>query len=234
MKCSNCSAEVGPDDVFCGACGTRIQRIQLEPVSTAVPATIPNRPTDVVGPTASLVTVGMPTSPRNLLSEVGANVGVARESEKAGLKLAGGIGAIIGAIAIVTACALPMYSASTLFNPSTSGERWFAVEPFVAGLIALAVGVFFVVASGKKWVLVTGGGAVALGLETTLFYVGYLGNGLSFTSADSYTVGAASLVGIIGGLSLLSAGILTVASAMSADGGPYVRSGPQEIVSGGV
>lgn len=141
-------------------------------------------------------------------------------SEASGSRVAdlvGGLLGVFGALVIILACVLPyaQYSSDSqpaspsVFNPGFDGGLWYAAEPAVVILMGIVAGLLIVL-SRRAMVQTAGAAAlVALGFQTFFLFVGYagyaLGDGLE-------SLGIGSVVGLAGGICLLTGGIIAVVS----------------------
>lgn len=127
--------------------------------------------------------------------------------------------ALVGAALLVLATLLPIngggvsgYEYALYDNAVDLNLRWFALEP-----LGVAVGVVAVAAASLLWAeRALYGLLAAAGAQTTLFFVGYLGNSIFAPSAyNSPAVGGA--LGIVGALAILAAGMLGFTAARRDD-----------------
>jgi hypothetical protein len=131
--------------------------------------------------------------------------------------LVGGLLGVFGALVTILACLLPyaQYSSDSdpaspsVFNPGFDGGLWYAAEPAVVILMGIAGGLLIVL-SRRELVQIAGAAAlVALGVQTFFLFVGYAGSALS---ADLESLGVGSVLGLAGGMCLLTGGIIAIVS----------------------
>jgi len=131
-----------------------------------------------------------------------------------GLTVAGGVAGMVGALLVIVACAVPYVHTAdgspSLFNPGYAGGIWFAVEPIVVILIAIATGVVIVASSQRILQIAAGSILLAVGVQTFFLFVGYAGFDLSTTDRSA---APGSAIGILGGLCLTTGGLLALIRA---------------------
>jgi len=138
-----------------------------------------------------------------------------------GLRVAAGVLAIVAALIVVAASALPYVRFSTgvaghfqsmsIFNPgpgSNASNLWYAVEPAGVALLGIILGVLVMVVRRGSLLAVAAGMLIAFGIQTVFLFLGYA-LGLDFGTNKP---GVAGAVGILGGLMLACAGIMAAAS----------------------
>jgi hypothetical protein len=144
--------------------------------------------------------------------------------------IGGGVSAIVGAILIVTACALPHlhYTDSSaggtpspsVFNPGFAPSNWFAAEPVGVALLALAAGILLVVWTNPISRAIASGVLVAYGVQTFLLFLGYLALAVGSSSSQ---VGPGGIVGMFAGVILFVGGVVSaVGLFMRRTGAPKV------------
>ena len=137
-----------------------------------------------------------------------------------GLRVAAGVLAIVAALIVVAASALPYVRFSTgvaghfqsvsIFNPGpgSASNLWYAVEPAGVALLAIILGVLLMVIRKGSLLAVAAGMLIAFGIQTVFLFLGYA-LGLDYGTNKP---GVAGAVGILGGLLLACAGIMGAAS----------------------
>lgn len=154
-------------------------------------------------------------------------------SAGAGLRIAGGLGAIGAAIFIIVTCLLPVnlptgsgpagiFSAASFdssligiaWNSASPSSLWYVAEP-VGVAVLVIVAAIMILAAGRKpgRRLLLGGMLVAFGLQTLLFSGGLR---VAFSGSQA---GSAGIVGIFAALLLVAAGVLSAASGRSGRAG---------------
>lgn len=121
-----------------------------------------------------------------------------------GRRIAAAAVAAAGAILIVWACALPYMRGSTSFFTLSGrpyGSWWNAIPSVTVAVLGVAAAVLFLVAHTEWLGGLAAGMLVAFGLAIIVFWV----------SQELFHAGSAEIVGILGGLLLLVAGVLAVA-----------------------
>jgi hypothetical protein len=134
--------------------------------------------------------------------------------------VAAGILAMVAALVIVAASALPYirlsagaghFQSLSIFNAgpgSNASNLWFAAEPAGVALLGIILGVLLMVARQGTLLAVAAGMLIAFGIQTVLLFLGYA-LGLDY---GANRPGVAGAVGILGGLLLACAGVLGAAS----------------------
>lgn len=132
--------------------------------------------------------------------------------------VAGAVVAFVGAAVIVVACALP-YATYTdpsvspttpsIFNPGYPGALWYAVEPVTVDVVGVVAGVLLIALRGRVARALAAGVLLALGVQTFVLFVGYVGAAATGPSERAAIGGA---IGIVGGLAIAFAGTLAAAS----------------------
>jgi hypothetical protein len=139
---------------------------------------------------------------------------VRQQGSMSGPAIAGGVVAIVGALAIIGACALPVTmntigfgstgtSISLFKELGTGTARWYLVEPVGVAALALVAGVIVMVSRSRLLPVVAAGVLIGFGIQTVFLFLGYwrgFGNGEH--------AGPAGVVGILAGLLLAVAGLL--------------------------
>jgi hypothetical protein len=135
--------------------------------------------------------------------------------------------AFLGAVVILIACALP-YATYTdpsvspttpsIFNPGYPGALWYAVEPVTVALIGIVAGVLLIALRGRVARALAAAALLALGVQTVVLFVGYVGAAATGPSERAAIGGA---IGLLGGLVLAIGGALAAAS-LSVRPGPAV------------
>ena len=139
---------------------------------------------------------------------------VRQQGSTSGPSIAGGVIAIVGALAIIGACALPVTttalgfggasSSISLFKELGTGSAWwYLVEPIGVAVLAVVAGVIIMVSRSRLLPVVAAGVLIGFGIQTVFLFLGYwrgFGNGEH--------AGPAGVVGILAGLLLAVAGLL--------------------------
>ena len=127
--------------------------------------------------------------------------------------------AVLGAILIIWACALPMWTVSgvtgrssfSIFNSGSGGGLWSALEPVGVAVLAVVAAMLLLTAARGPWLRwLTAGALIAFGVHTVFLFVGYQAG----IPSPGHPAGAA-IAGIFGGLSLLTAGVLAAVNRES-------------------
>lgn len=131
-----------------------------------------------------------------------------------GLRVAGGVAGLVGALLVIIACAVPYLhtadASPSIFNPGYPGGIWFAVEPIAAVLISITAGVVIMAASQRNLQMAAAAILLATGVQTVLSFVGYAGLDLSISDRSA---APGSAIGILGGLCLTTGGLLALVGA---------------------
>lgn len=126
--------------------------------------------------------------------------------------------AFVGAVVIGVACILPYANITdnsvsppspSIFNPGCPAGLWFAVEPMVVILVAIAAGVMLISVRGRIPRALAAGALLAFGVQTVVLFAGYVGASAG-TPSEHAAIGG--VVGVIGGLAILAAGSIAAAS----------------------
>jgi hypothetical protein len=139
---------------------------------------------------------------------------VRQQGSRSGPAIAGGIMAIVGALAIIGACALPVTTNTfgfgstggsvSLFKELGTGTAWwYLVEPIGVAVLALVAGVIVMASRSRVLPVVAAGVLIGFGIQTVFLFLGYwrgFGNGEH--------AGPAGIVGILAGLLLAVAGLV--------------------------
>jgi hypothetical protein len=135
------------------------------------------------------------------------------------LVLASAGAAVLGALLVIWACALPILESDgasiSIFNSGRSG--WYNLEPFAVILLALAAAAV-IVGVMRNLVpsvlsLVAAGVLIGIGIQTVMMFAAW-----RFGGGDGAHGGPGGLVGILAGLLLIAAGVVNLMSKMrSAD-----------------
>jgi hypothetical protein len=133
-----------------------------------------------------------------------------------GLRLTAAVVTAVGAILIVWACALPdLYLPAgnsrpsfSIFNSGGAGDLWFAVEPVGVAVIGVTAALIIMLANrSARLRLLAAGLLFGFGIQTVLLFAGY-----EFYVRSPDHSGPGGAVGILGGILLLVAGLIAVAS----------------------
>jgi hypothetical protein len=134
--------------------------------------------------------------------------------------VAAGILAIVAALVIVAASALPYVRLSagaghfqplSIFNAgpgSNASNLWFAIEPAGVALLGIILGVLLMAARQGRLLTVAAGMLIAFGIQTVFLFLGYA-LGLDYGTNQP---GVAGALGILGGLLLACAGVMGAVS----------------------
>jgi hypothetical protein len=135
--------------------------------------------------------------------------------------VASGIMAIVAALGIVAACALPVQTHTNTFGFGTGNGSislfkqlgnatlwWYLVEPIGVAVLALAAGIILMASHSRVVSIAAAGVLLGFGVQTAFLFLGYWrGFGAGQHS------GPAGVVGLLAGLLLAAAGAVAVASA---------------------
>jgi hypothetical protein len=134
------------------------------------------------------------------------------------LAAGGAAAAFVGAVVIVVACVLPYGhytdpsvspSSPSVFNPGYPGALWYAIEPVAVIVLAIVAGVVLLALRGRVPRALAGGLLVALGVQTFVLFLGYLG---AAATGPSEQAGIGGGIGIVGGLAIAIGGAVAAAS----------------------
>jgi hypothetical protein len=126
--------------------------------------------------------------------------------------------AFVGAAVTIVACAVPYAnytdpSASpampSIFNPGYPGALWYAVEPVTVAAGGIVAGVLLIALRGRVMRALAAGVLLALGVQTLVLFVGYVGAAATGPSERAAIGGG---IGLLGGLALAIGGALAGAS----------------------
>jgi hypothetical protein len=125
--------------------------------------------------------------------------------------------AAIGAVLIVWACALTfVHYPGTTSSPAVSysffsvagdpfGSWWYAIGPITVAVLAIAAAIVLIAAHAEWLRMLAAGMLLAFGVATLLVFATY-----GFTQGSSAHPGPAEIVGALGALFLLAAGVFAV------------------------
>lgn len=243
-QCLQCNAGLPAGAKFCGRCGTAVQASEpgspLTPPATFAPPSPPpstpasnpiwvSDPAQGAGGTDQAAGGGPAqqwgTGPAQQwgTGQQGQQWGtpapaypgvVHQQGSTSGPAIAGGVAAIVGALAIIGACALPVTTNTlglggtgtsvTLFHELGTGSAWwYLVEPIGVAVLAVLAGVIVMISRSRLLPVVAAGVLIGFGIQTVFLFLGYwrgFGNGEH--------AGPAGVVGILAGLLLVVAGLL--------------------------
>jgi hypothetical protein len=141
---------------------------------------------------------------------------VTRAGTGKGRKTLSGILAIVGAVLVLVACAVPYVKFTigshaqsvSLFNPgpdAPGAEYWFVVEPVGVIILAIVGGALIIASSGRaRRRAIAAGALTVLGIQTVFLFAGYaFGNG-----GDGNQTGPAGYIGIVAALLVIASGII--------------------------
>jgi hypothetical protein len=135
-----------------------------------------------------------------------------------GLAAVSAVVAFVGAVVIIVACALPYANYTdtsvspatpSIFNPGYPGALWYAVEPVAAAAGGVVAGVLLMALRSRVPRALAAGVLLALGVQTFVMFVGYVGAAATGPSERAAIGGA---IGLFGGLALAIGGGLATAS----------------------
>jgi len=132
-----------------------------------------------------------------------------------GLRLAAVAVAAVGAGLIVWACALPILrvpagngrDSISIFNSGSSGALWFAVEPVGVAAFGIAAALLIVFTRSARERSIATGVLFGFGIQTIMLFAGY-----EFSVRSPDHAGSGATVGILGGIVLFVAGLLSAFS----------------------
>ena len=139
---------------------------------------------------------------------------VPQQGSTSGPAIAGGVTAIVGALAIIGACALPVTTTALGFGGASSSislfkelgtgtARWYLVEPIGVAVLAVVAGVIVMVSRSRLLPVVAAGVLIGFGIQTVFLFLAYW---RGFSNGEH--AGPAGVVGILAGLLLVVAGLL--------------------------
>ena len=136
------------------------------------------------------------------------------------LAIAGGVTAMLAAVLIVVACAVPYVhytdsnspSTVSVFNSGFGPSNWFALEPVGVALLVFLAGIVLVAWMSRLPRAVASGALIALGAQTFLMFVGYV-----LFTADSASAqhGPGGFVGMLAGLLAFAGGVTAAVAAFA-------------------
>lgn len=132
-----------------------------------------------------------------------------------GLRLAAAAVGAVGAGLIVWACALPILhlpagggrDSFSIFNNGSGGALWFAAEPVGVAVFGVATVLLIVFTRSARLRLMATGVLFGFGIQTIMLFAGY-----EFYVRSPDHAGPGATVGILGGIALLVAGLLSAFS----------------------
>jgi hypothetical protein len=132
--------------------------------------------------------------------------------------MSGAVVAFVGAVATIVACVVPYVTytdpsvspaTSSIFNPGFPGALWYAVEPVAVAVVGVVAGVLLIALRGRTVRALAAGALLAVGVQTFLLFVGYVG-GPATIPGERAAIGGG--IGLLGGLALAIGGALAAAS----------------------
>jgi hypothetical protein len=143
----------------------------------------------------------------------------APSSKRSWLATGGGIAGLVAVPFILAGCIFPfVYYSDTsaggppspsIFNLGYPGAIFYTLEPVGVMVFAAAAGVFLIAWQNRTVRAMGGGALLALGLQTTAMFIGYIGGELPYGR-----IGAGGPLGAIGGIALVLGGALVAASLL--------------------
>lgn len=129
-----------------------------------------------------------------------------------------GLVAVVAGLTIIAACQLPYVyytdqAPASIFNSGFAPAIWFAAEPVGVALLAMAAGIALITWRSSIGRAVAAAVLTALGGQTFLLFLGYVGLAVSSASARPGSGGA---VGMLAGAVLFAAGLGPVLTLFSA------------------
>ncbi len=178
-----------------------------------------------------------PAAPARAVPQVPSQQGSA-----SGQAIAGGVIAFLGAIGVIVACAVPLIkgpagagfgsTSVTLFNLLSHGPlKWFLAEPIGVAVLSVLAGLVIMSSRSRAVPAVAAGILIGIGIQTAaLFFaihsvvsglVGGIVSGLGSLSGSGSTgvaalgiqTGPAGIVGLLGGVLLIVAGVVAGVAA---------------------
>jgi hypothetical protein len=136
------------------------------------------------------------------------------------LAIAGGVTAMLAAVLIVVASAVPYVHYTDSSSPSTvsifdSGfgpSNWFALEPVGVALLVFVAGIVLVAWMSRLPRAVASGVLIALGAQTLLMFAGYV---LFTAGSASAQHGPGAFVGMLAGLLTFAGGVSGAVAAFA-------------------
>jgi hypothetical protein len=131
--------------------------------------------------------------------------------------VAGAVAAFVGAVVVLVACALPYatftdpsvsLATPSIFDPGFPGGLWYAVEPVIVAVLAIVAGVLLIALRGRVLSALAAGMLFALGVQSFVLFVGYVGASAGGTSEHAAIGGG---IGLLGGLAIAFGGTLAAA-----------------------
>jgi hypothetical protein len=132
--------------------------------------------------------------------------------------MSGAVVAFVGAVATVVACVVPYVTytdpsvspaTASVFNPGFPGALWYAAEPVAVAVVGIVAGVPLIALRGRTVRALAAGVLLAVGVQTFLLFVGYVG-GAATIPGERAAIGGG--IGLLGGLALAIGGALAAAS----------------------
>jgi hypothetical protein len=137
------------------------------------------------------------------------------------LRISAGVAAIAGTIATLVACIVPYGSfpdpnggpstTSSIFNGGFAGAGWDMPEPIFVIVAGAVASILVLVLATRVVQAAATGSLLVLGLQTAAMWLAYFG-----LSASGGSVQPGGIIGLVGAMLLLVAGLLALAALLTA------------------
>ncbi len=148
----------------------------------------------------------------------------------------GGVLAILGALTIIAACALPYLhyknspgspldpASPSVFIPGFGPSMWFAAEPVGVAILAFAAGIALMEWTSRRTRAIAAGVLLAYGAQTFLLFVGYVALAVGDPSAELRPGG---VVGMFAGVLLFVGGLTPALTLFKNGSAPTDHESPE-------
>ena len=144
----------------------------------------------------------------------------------------GGITALVGAVGVLAGCALPYDDhvwnrrpdSSSVFNSGFGGNTLFAAEPLAVVMFSFVAAVILLTPTRPILQSVAAGMLIAFGIQTFVFFFGYVGLGTYSDSSFKGSIGLGTIIGMVAGLCVLGGGLIALIVRSRPAGSPSAES----------
>ena len=145
----------------------------------------------------------------------------------------GGITALVGAAGVLAGCALPYATITygtddpthpSVFNSGFGGNTLFAAEPLAVVMFSFVAAVILLTPTRPILQSVAAGMLIAFGIQTFVFFFGYIGLGTYSDSSFKGSIGIGTIIGMVAGLCVLGGGLIALIVRSRPAGSPSAES----------
>jgi len=145
----------------------------------------------------------------------------------------GGITALVGAVGVLAGCALPYATITygtddpthpSIFNSGFGGNTLFAAEPLAVVMFGFVAAVILLTPTRPILQSVAAGMLIAFGIQTFVFFFGYIGLGTYSDSSFKGSIGIGTIIGMVAGLCVLGGGLIALIVRSRPAGSPSGES----------